>query len=97
MRIIEENLQNDNFSTEVLASELGVGKTQFHRKLKALTNQSSTSFIRNVRLNTAKKMIDQGNESIREVSFKVGYDNIDQFVKAYSSYFGSPPAENGSK
>jgi len=45
--IIEDNIDDDTFGVEILGHEIGMSRSQLHRKLKALTDQPPTTFIRN--------------------------------------------------
>ena len=53
MSVVEERLSDENFSVEDLAREVAMSRSQLHRKLTALTNQSPSDFIRYMRLHRA--------------------------------------------
>ena len=47
---IDDNLTNDQFSVEELAKNIGMSRSQLHRKLNSATGQSVSQFIREHRL-----------------------------------------------
>jgi len=92
-QIIESNISNINFSVETLASELGLSRTTLHRKLKSLTNQSATEFIRYERLKHAVKLLKSGNYRLNEISYAVGFNSHNYFTTSFKKQYGMTPSE----
>tara|TARA_R110002049_G_scaffold9462_1_gene48214 strand:- start:17461 stop:21630 length:4170 start_codon:yes stop_codon:yes gene_type:complete len=90
---INESIGDPDLNVESLASQLNLSRSQFYRKIKALTNQTANEFIRNIRLLKAKQMIEMGNSNISEVCYKVGFSSPSYFTKCFKSYFGILPKE----
>ncbi len=90
---INENLGDPDLNVEVLASQLNLSRSQFYRKIKALTNQTANEFLRNIRLQRAKQIIETGNANISEVCYKIGFSSPSYFTKCFKSYFGVLPTE----
>lgn len=90
---INESIGDPNLNVESLASQLNLSRSQFYRKIKALTNQTANEFIRNIRLLRAKQIIEMGNNNISEVCYKVGFSSPSYFTKCFKSYFGILPKE----
>ena len=57
--VIEKHISEEEFSIEEFGEELGMSRMQVHRKLKALTGKSASQYIRTVKLERAKKMIEE--------------------------------------
>lgn len=91
-RSIQKNLGNEDLSVEDLAQDVNMSRTQLHRKLKALTGQSTSSFIRNYRLDTACQLLEEGAYSVKEVSMLVGFKNQTYFSTKFKERFGEPPS-----
>jgi DNA-binding response OmpR family regulator len=89
--IIEENLENDKFSIEVLCEEIGMSRAQLHRKVKAITNQTTTEIIRNFRLQRAADLIIQEAGNMAEIAYKVGFNSQAYFNKSFQELFGCSP------
>ncbi|CAM4224155.1 hybrid sensor histidine kinase/response regulator transcription factor [Zobellia nedashkovskayae] len=90
---VTANLSDENLNVEQLAEELNLSRSQLYRKIKALTGYSANEFLRKIRLEKAKQMIENGNESISEVCFKVGFSSPSYFTKCFKAQFGFLPTE----
>jgi signal transduction histidine kinase/ligand-binding sensor domain-containing protein/DNA-binding response OmpR family regulator len=93
LNYINDNIANPNLNVGLLASEVRLSRSQFYRKIKALTNQSANEFLRNIRLQKAKQIIEKGNTQISEVCYKVGFSSPSYFTKCFKHYFGLLPTE----
>jgi YesN/AraC family two-component response regulator len=93
LEYINNNLSDENLNVEQLAEELSLSRSQLYRKIKALTGFTANEFLRKIRLEKAKEMIEHGHESISEVSFKVGFSSPSYFTKCFKLYFGILPTE----
>lgn len=97
MSYINKNISDSNLNVESLASHLNLSRSQFYRKIKALTNQTANEFIRNIRLMKAKQIIESGKSNISEVCYNVGFSSPSYFTKCFKSHFGVLPKEVESK
>ncbi|MGB3587666.1 MAG: ATP-binding protein, partial [Tunicatimonas sp.] len=93
LRTVEENLSESEFGVEQMQREIGMSRMQLHRKLKALTNQSTTEFIRDVRLQKAAQMLEQNGVQVAEVAYEVGFNHLSYFAKSFKEKFGLSPSE----
>ena len=93
MQHIHKNLENSDYNAIKLAADLYMSDSQLYRKLKALTNKSSAIFIRSVRLEKAKTLIENTNLSISEIAYATGFSNPNWFGKAFKEEFGTNPSE----
>lgn len=90
---INENISQPNLGVELLASQLNLSRSQLYRKIKALTGYSANEFIRRIRLQKAKNIIENGATNIKEVCYKVGFSSPSYFTKCFKSHFGILPTE----
>ncbi len=93
MKIMEEHMSDSNFGVEAFGREAGMSRTQLHRKLKALTDQSPGDFIRIMRLKRAAELLNNQVGSIAEVAFMVGFNDPSYFTKCFQKQFGRTPSE----
>ncbi len=91
--ITEANLQNEQFGVSELAREMGMSRSHIHRRLIALSNQSVSKFIREVRLKKAKEMLDQNSGTVSEIAYEVGFGSPSYFIKCFHEYYGYAPGE----
>jgi len=91
--VFDEKLTNPDFTAELFGREMGVSRMQLHRKLKALTGQSTTEFIRSQRLKLATQLLKENKISISEVGYTVGFNDPSYFTKCFKQEYGSSPTE----
>ena len=92
-QLIERNLSNENYSIELLASDICLSRTQLFRKCKALTGVSPVELLRNTRLEAARQLLAEGKGSVAEVASLVGFADASYFTRCYKAYFGTTPHE----
>ena len=93
MAYINEHIDDPSLSVDELASEVFLSRSQFYRKIKALTNNTAVEFIRKVRLERAKQLIETGNTNINDVCFAVGFSTPSYFSKCFKNEFGVLPTQ----
>jgi signal transduction histidine kinase/DNA-binding response OmpR family regulator/ligand-binding sensor domain-containing protein len=95
--LVFENLDNPEFDVPQFCSGMNTSKTLLYSKLKSLTGQSATEFVRNIRLKEARKLlINNGHQyTIAEISYQVGFNDPLYFSRCFRKYFGIPPSEVG--
>jgi signal transduction histidine kinase/DNA-binding response OmpR family regulator len=93
MAILETNLMNSEFDVAVFSREVGMSRTNLHRKLKALTDCSATEFIRIYKLKKAKNLLEQNSGNISEVAYSVGFNSISYFNKCFKRQYGKTPTD----
>jgi len=91
IKLVEDNIDNDNFQVADIAQEVGMGKTNLYKKVQALTNQSVADFVRTIRLKTAAKLLLTNEYSVSEVSFKVGFKDASHFIKSFTRQYKLTP------
>ena len=93
IKIVEEHLTESDFSVEDFIKEIGMSRSSLHLKLKALTNKSTTEFIRSIRLRTAAIFLKETNQSIAEIAYKTGFASPAYFSKCFKKVFGKLPTD----
>lgn len=93
MKAINENLEDPKFSVEDLAEAVGVSRVQLHRKLKVLTGNTTTEFLRNIRLKQAAKLLKEKKVNISQIAYLVGFTNPTLFSIAFKKFYGCAPSE----
>ena len=78
---------------EDLYKTLAVSKTLLHNKMVSLTGDSASAFIRNVRLDKAMYLLQEGKYSITEVLYSVGFNSPSYFSKKFRERFGVLPSD----
>ena len=91
-KIVLSNLDNEDFSIHELARELHLSRSQVYRKIKALTGMSVVIYIRHIRLQKAKELLDSSDFSISEIAYKVGFKTPMYFSQVFKETFGNSPS-----
>ena len=71
-----------------MRANLGVSKIQLHRKLTALTGLSASNFIRNFRLQKAKKLVLESDMHVSDIAYEVGFRDANYFSRSFIREFG---------
>jgi len=93
MEVIQEELSNSEFSINDFCKMLGMSRTSVYNKIKTLTGQGPNDFIRIVRLNKAKELLESRKYSIGEVSIMVGFSDPKYFSTCFKKQFGTSPSK----
>ncbi|GAB3997860.1 two-component regulator propeller domain-containing protein [Spirosoma daeguense] len=93
--VVQQNLSDVTFSVEQLADAVSLSRSQLHRKLKVLTNTSPTQFIRDIRLAKASELLTEGEQSVTQIAYAVGFDNLSYFSKTFQDHYGVSPSQYG--
>lgn len=93
---ILDNISDENWGIHELCQSVYVSRTQLHNKLKALTNKSASHFIRSVRLNKAREILNNSNKTVSEVAYAVGFKELSYFSKLYKLEFSELPSQTKS-
>ncbi|MEZ4773418.1 MAG: ATP-binding protein [Bacteroidia bacterium] len=93
IKVIETYMNNEEFSIEELGSEVGMSRSQLHRKIKALTDQSPSVFLRTIRLKRARQLLEEKAGTAAEISYLVGFGSPAYFSKCFKDQFGVTPGE----
>jgi signal transduction histidine kinase/DNA-binding response OmpR family regulator len=92
VKVVEANFEDENFTVEQLSAEMAMSRSQLHRKLQALTNESCSQFIRTFRLQRAMELLKRKHASVSEIAFKVGFASPSYFNKCFIQQYGCVPS-----
>ena len=90
---IENNFENESFGVDQLAHEIGISRSQLHRRLKVLSGQSPSQMIREFRLTKAMDMLQNKVASVSEICYHVGFSSPSYFNTCFKEHFGYPPGK----
>lgn len=97
LAVAEAHLDEEDFSIEDFARQVGMSRSQLHRKLHALTNQSASLFLRSVRLQRAAELLRQNTGTVGEIAYQVGFSSQAYFTRCFQEQFGCAPKEYAAK
>jgi len=95
IEIIEQNLSKSEFTIEQFANEMSMTSVVLRRKIKAVTNQSTTHFVRKYRLQKAANLLLHNTDTVSNIAYQVGFESLSYFTKAFQEEFEKSPSEYG--
>lgn len=60
-------------------------------------NQSAVAYFHQLRMKKAKRLLYKKGAQIKQVAFTLGYNHINDFSRAYKSYYGYSPSRDQLK
>ena len=97
LEYIHKNIGDSNLGVEHIAEELFLSRSKLYRKIKALTGDTATEFIRKIKLEKAKELLEKTDLTVSEIGYKVGFSSPSYFTKCFKNYFGQIPKEIRAK
>lgn len=91
--IIYREMKNPDFSSSMLAQELAISVSQLNKKLKAITDYPSSTYILQVKLTYAKKILLNSNNNISEVATECGIYDVNYFSRIFKRETGLTPSQ----
>lgn len=92
-KVVQANLENPDFGVPQLAEAVLMSQMQVYRKLKALTGQTGSQFIRSLRLQRGRELLQTTDLTISEIAYDVGYSDPNYFSRTFHQEFKKPPSD----
>ena len=93
MDYVLENMENSNLNVSIICDELNIGRNRLQREIKDVVGLTPVEFIRSLRLNEAKKRLSDYKQTVSEVAYAVGFNNLSYFSRSFKTEFGMLPSE----
>lgn len=91
-KFVIENIDNSDYTINELANDLCISRSQLHRKISSLTGFSSTNFMKMIRLEKAKDLLESSSGNVTEIAYSCGFNSQSYFTKSFKEYFGESPS-----
>ena len=79
-------------SVATMAERAGLGKRTFERRFKAATGEPPLIYLQRLRVEAAKRILETENDSVEQITCRVGYEDSATFSRLFLRYVGLPPA-----
>ena len=93
LEVARNNISNAEFDKDEFASAMNVSSSLLYKKIKSLTDQSPTDFIKTFRLNHAVELLQSRKYTVTEVSELCGFASLTYFGIVFRKHFGKSPSE----
>lgn len=90
---IIERIDHVDLNGDRIGRHFGISRVHLYRKLKALTGQSITEFVKKVRLQEALRLIREGKGNVSEIAYQTGFSSVSHFSRSFKNAFGKSPSE----
>lgn len=94
---MEMNYKDPQLNVEPLIAQMSISLADFESQLKRITKKSVRDYVADFRLNKAKQMLEQTNDSIADISFEMGFSDAAQFNRLFQSNMGMTPSQYRDK
>ena len=89
--LVKENYSNPLYSLTDFVRELGMSKATLSRRLKSITDKTPIEILNEYRLNMSKKLLEEGQMSVSDVAYAVGFNDPSYFSRRFKECFGNTP------
>lgn len=90
-QVLNENLTDPEFNAKIFSEKMQISRMQLHRKLKEITNMSTSAFIRSERLKLAVEILKKSDITINEIAYSVGFGTPSYFIKCFKKKYKKTP------
>ena len=97
LAVFKAEMGNSDLSVDIVASRMGLERSQFYRKIKALTNYAPVELMRRLRLQQGRTLLVTTDKTIREIAYETGFSTPAYFTKCYRDAYGETPSEVRAK
>lgn len=91
--LVQENIQNPEFSLVDMAEKLCMSRSSLNRKIKGILDITPNDYIRIERLKKAAQLLKDGSCKVNEVCYMVGFNTPSYFTKCFQKQFGVLPKD----
>ncbi len=92
LTLMNDNIDNEYYSIDDLASNFPINRTHFYQKVKAVSGSTPKTLFRELRLKKAHRLIISGIPP-KKAALKTGFVSLSHFSRSYKSFFNENPSE----
>ena len=95
MNIVAEQIDSNSVNVDGLAAGMGMSITQLRNRLKAVTGETPQSYITNIRMQKARRLLDgfTAETTMLDIALGCGYEDQSAFGRAFKKFYGVTPGD----
>lgn len=93
LEVFRAHMGDTNLSIEQIASEMGMERTRFYRRVKSITKLTPVELIRTLRLKEARQLLITTSKPISDIAYETGFSTPAYFSRCYREEFGETPTD----
>ncbi len=90
-KLIADNLTNSDFEIETLSQQMGMSRSAFFKKVKAITGMAPNDLVKDYKLSQAVQLLKHSDATITDVAYRCGFNDVGYFGKCFRKKFGMSP------
>ena len=91
--IFQQRMADEKFNVSTLATQMGMSRSQLFKRVREVTGESPKQLLNKIRLQSAEKLLQEGNMTVSEVADATGWNSVSYFSKSFKRRFGRSPKE----
>ncbi|HLT86372.1 MAG TPA: two-component regulator propeller domain-containing protein [Sphingobacterium sp.] len=91
--VVEQYISDPDFNVSAFIDQMNMSRTVIYTKLKALTGQNLSTFIRLIRLKKASRLITETQMNVSQVAYEVGFNDLKYFRESFKELYKVTPSE----
>lgn len=92
LEYINRHYQED-INMAMVSNDVSMNYSVFSLTFKEYTGQNFVNYLKEIRLKEAKRLLDETDRKVIDISMAVGYENEKHFMKTFKSIYGVTPSE----
>ncbi len=97
LNLVNSEMANPDLNIDSIASKMGLGRSQFYRKIKALTQYSPVELLRKIRVTKGRELLTDTEKTVSEIAYTVGFSTPAYFTRVFREQFGESPSDMRSR
>jgi len=93
MELVEQNIDNLDFGIQEFVEGMNISRRGVYAKIKAITGQSVSDFIKSIRLRRAAQLLLTKEFTVSEICYMVGFQSRTHFHENFKAQFAMTPTE----
>ncbi len=89
--IFQQRMADEKFNVNILATQMGMSRSQLFKRVREVTGESPKQLLNKIRLQSAEKLLQEGNMTVSEVADATGWNSVSYFSKSFKRRFGRSP------
>ncbi|MDU1892813.1 MAG: two-component regulator propeller domain-containing protein [Dysgonomonas sp.] len=90
---IEKNLEDESLNPNSISDFIGISKATMYRKLKELTGNTPSEYVRKIRLEHASKLLITTKLTVSEIMYQSGFANKSYFYREFAKQYEMSPTD----
>ena len=97
VELVQTQMEEGDVSVDGISEQMKISRVQLFKKIKAITGKSPSQVIRQIRLETAERLLVENNSTVSEIAYRVGFSSPNNFSRSFKDYFGETPKSYQAK